>query len=45
MMMIKAWINEVMKYELFMGVMGPNEEVQRFKMLYYASRAIMSEAL
>ena len=30
MVMIKIWINEVMKGELIMGVMGLNEEVLRF---------------
>ena len=47
MMTITVWINEVMKYELIMRVMGLNEEVLRFnsRCSSMQSRAKLSEAL
>ena len=47
MMMVKVWINEVMKCELIMGVMRLNEEVLRFnsRCSTMRSRAKLSEAL
>ena len=47
MMMIKVWINEVMKYELIMGVMRLNEEVLRLNSRCFTmqSRSKLSEAL
>ena len=47
MMMIKVWINEVMKCELIIGVMGLNDEVLRFnsRCSTMQSRAKLSKAL
>ena len=47
MVMIKVWINEVVKCELIMGIMGLNEEVLRFnsRCSTMQSRAKLSEAL
>ena len=49
---LRVWINEVMKYVLFMGVMGLNEEVKRFnsrcstmQVEQYCSEAFWSAAV